>query len=323
MGGPSDFGSSQSQGRHRSALLEVAMRYRLLRQGMGVQVVYRSAGGGLVVGGLSYAALFAIIPTLVLVVAGIYWLVDDPNVRADAVELISDAFPAFADITTAAVDGARDVAAVGGVIAIAGFVWGASGLYLNLTRAMERFFPGERVGGVLARVLGVLLVALVIVAVLAAVLMAGVVTVVVQALQLDSEWALGLLSGAVTLLVASGLVYGVYRQLPANPPAASSARLPAALVGVVIGAMTLLYSFISPWLVSGYQAYGVVASTFVALLWLRLTFLAIVYGAALSRYRDYAAEAAARGRRQPTRAATRYALAEERRRETDGSGLHV
>lgn len=299
------------------------MRHRWLRQVIGTHVVYRFNSGGLIVGGVAYAALFAMIPTFALVIAGIFLLVDDPAFRAEAVHMLRDAFPAFEGFTDTAIEQATGIAAVGGVVALIGFAWGASGFYLNLVRAMERFFPGERVGGSLARIVGVLLVALVIVAVLAAVLMAGVVTVAVQALGLDSEWALGLLSGTVTLVVASALVYGVYRLLPAKPPAARSALLPAALVGLVIGAMTLLYSYISPWLVSGYQAFGVVASTFVALVWLRLTFVAIVYGAAFARYRDLVAEAAATGRRHPDRAATRFALAEERRREADESDLRL
>ncbi len=134
-------------------LLPVLMRYSLFRRVIGIQVVYRSTGGGLIVGGLSYAALFALVPTLILVVAGIFLLVDDAQFREDAIELVGRAFPAFEGIAGTAVDGANDLAAVGGVIALMGFFWGASGLYLNLTRAMERFFPGERVSGGLARVM--------------------------------------------------------------------------------------------------------------------------------------------------------------------------
>ena len=86
-------------------LLPILMRYSLIRRGIGIQVVYRSTGGGLIVGGLAYAALFALIPTLVLVVAGIFLLVDDPQFREDAVDLVSRAFPAFAGITDTAVAG--------------------------------------------------------------------------------------------------------------------------------------------------------------------------------------------------------------------------
>ncbi len=99
--------------------------------------------------------------------------------------------------------------------------------------------------------------------------------------------------------------------MPANPPSAHSARLPAVLVGIVIALMTLLYSVISPWLVSGFQAFGVMASVFVALVWLRFVFLAMVYGAAMTRYRDFVAAATVMGEAEPDAFATGYALAEE------------
>jgi uncharacterized BrkB/YihY/UPF0761 family membrane protein len=310
-GGDQASEPTPTKGRFKRVLLPLAMRYSWPRQGLGIQVVYRNAPGGLIVGGLSYAALFALIPTIVLVVAGIFLIVDDPGFRADAVELINKALPAFEGVTDQAVDGAGDMAAVGGIIALIGFLWGASGLYLNLTRAMERFFPGERVSGALARVAGVLLVVVIIVGVLAAVFVAGVVTVIAQALELDIEWLLRVTSVAATLAIATGIVYGVYRAIPANPPIAHSARLPAVLVGMAIALMTLLYSVLSPWLVSSFQTFGAVASVFTALVWLRTVFLAMTYGAAMTRYRDMASAASILGEAEPDVAATEYLLAEE------------
>jgi uncharacterized BrkB/YihY/UPF0761 family membrane protein len=319
--GIADAPEPKKKGRIKAMVLPLVMRYSLVRRAIGIQVVYRSTGGSLIVGGLSYAALFALIPTLIVVVAGIFLLVDDPQVRQDAVDLLGDALPAFTDITDTAVENAQGLATVGGIIALIGFLWGASGLYLTLTRAMERFFPGERVSGMLARAMGVLLVVLIIVGVLAAVFVAGVVTVIAQALELDSEWLLAVGGAIATLVIAGALVYGIYRVIPANPPAARSARLPAALVGAAIALMTLLYGLISPWLVSGYQAFGVMASVFVALIWLRVLFMAMVYGAAMARYRDFVAAAAMLGEPEPDAFATKHAIAQEAeraQRELDG-----
>ncbi len=162
---------------------------------------------------------------------------------------------------------------------------------------------------------------LIIVGVLAAVFVAGVVTVVARALQLDSEWILTVASPMATLAIASGIVYGIYRGIPANPPTSHSARLPAIMVGVAIAAMTLLYGVISPWLVSGFQAFGVMASVFVALVWLRVVFLAMVHGAAMARYRDFVAAATVLGEAAPDAYAMRYAIEQEEdraRRELQG-----
>ena len=100
------------------------------------------------------------------------------------------------------------------------------------------------------------------------------------------EWLLAIVNAALTLALASGITYGIYRVMPSSPPTAASARVPALLVGVSIGLMTLLYGLLSPWLISGYQVFGVMASVFVALVWLRVLFMAMTYGAALARYRD-------------------------------------
>lgn len=311
---PAEQAKAPKKGRFKRMVMPIAMRYSMLRRAIGIQVVYRKTGGGLIVGGLAYAALFALIPTFALVIAGIFFLVDDPALREQAVELIHDAFPAFTGITEPAVENAGTAATAGSIVAIIGFAWGASGLYLNLTRAMERFFPGERVSGALARALGVLLVLLVIVGVLAAVLVAGVLTVMARALELDAEWILAVVGAGVILVLATGLVYGIYRRMPANPPSTHAARLPSILVGLAIAGMTLFYSFISPWLISGFQAFGVMASVFVALIWLRVVFLAMIYGAAMARYRDYVVAAGELGEEDPETFATDYALAEEAER---------
>lgn len=270
----------------KARVAQIAERYPLLRAGLGIQAEYRDAGGGLIVGGLAYAALFALIPTLVLAVALVNLLIDDPQLRADAVDLIADAFPALESLAEPAVESATEYAGLGAIVALATFAWGASGLYVSLTRAMERFFPGERVSTVMARVLGVLLVALIIVGVLAALVVSGVVTVIARALEIDADWLLGVVGGLLTLVGATALAYGVYRLLPTAPPSRAATRLPALLVGITIGLMTLFYGLLSPWLVSSFQAFGVMASVFVALVWLRLVFMAVVYGAAMTRYRD-------------------------------------
>ena len=317
-----------SKGRLKRTLMPVLMRYGLTRRGVGIYSIYRNTGGSLLGAGLAYAALFALIPALVLVVAGLTLIFDDPSAREDAIDLIIEAFPALQGLSEPAIDGATqitaldgatEVAAIGSIVAIIGFAWAASGLYLNLTRAMERFFPGERMSGMLARLFGILLVLLVIVGVVAAVFVSGVLTVVARALAIDAELVLTVAGAAITFALATGLTYGIYRVMPSAPPAPSSARLPALLVGATIGVMTLFYGIISPWLVSGFQMFGVAASIFVALVWLRVVFLAMMLGAAMAGYRDHVAIAVKRGLEDPDAAATRHVLELEAERAAEGA----
>lgn len=92
----------------RARVAQIAERYPLLRAGLGIQAEYRDVGGGLIVGGLAYAALFALIPTLVLAVALLNLLIDDPQLRADAVDLIADAFLALESLAEPAVESASE-----------------------------------------------------------------------------------------------------------------------------------------------------------------------------------------------------------------------
>ena len=211
--------TTRQAGRLRAWAKQQSERYPLLGAGLAIHAEYRDAGGALIVGGLAYAALFALIPTLVLAIALLNVLIEDPQLRADAVDLLAEAFPAAESLVRPAVESATGYAGLGAVVALATFAWGASGLYLSLTRAMERFFPGEPVSGVVARVLGMLLVALIIAGALAALVVSGVVTVIARALAIDVVWLHGVVGGLLTLAGATALTYGTYRLLPTAPQA--------------------------------------------------------------------------------------------------------
>lgn len=306
----------------RDSLLDFGMQWGVVRRGVGIYAIHRAAGGNLIASGLSYATLFALLPTLALVVTGLTLLVRDPSIRADAIELMISAFPAFKDIAESAVDSAVTYAGFGSLIAIIGLGWAASGLYLNLTRGMERFFPGKRVSGVIARVLGVLLVVLIIAGVLMAVVASAMLSAITGALGIEADWIFGGAGAVVTLIVVSGVIYGIYRFMPAEPPVPASARLPALLVGLAVGVMTLSYEFLASWLTSDYHVYGLMASMFVALLWLRLIFIALTYGAAMARYRDLVAIARRSGVAEPDAAATADVLRLEAERAALGKLGH-
>ena len=62
------------------------------------------------------------------------------------------------------------------------------------------------------------------------------------------------------------------------------------------------------------RIYKSTATVFVALVWLRVVFLAMVYGAAMARYRDYVLAARLLGEARPDAVATQHALDEEQRR---------
>jgi uncharacterized BrkB/YihY/UPF0761 family membrane protein len=292
-------------------LLPVADSYPVVWRILGTHVVYRNTGGSIIVSGLAYMALFALIPIFALIAIAIAVWAEDPTRREQALSWVVTALPMFEDVASSAVLRADRTAAIGGLVAFMGFFWGASGFYLNLTRAAERFFPGKRKSGARTRLVGVLLVLLIIAAVIAAVTGVTLLDVLAEQFGIDVRILLSATAVVAVLLLVIGLVYGVYRVLPANPPTAHSARAPALAAGLFIAALTLFYNLASPWLVASFETFGVMASVFVALVWLRLVFMAMIYGAAATRYRDQVALAVHLGHTNPQRAATQRLRSEE------------
>jgi hypothetical protein len=102
--------------------------------------VYDRAGGGLVAGGLAYAALVALLPGLLLVLSVIGILVDDPAVREDIVELIGTAVPPLEELVRIALDAVSAGAVPTGILAFLGLLWGSSRFYAALDYAFARIF---------------------------------------------------------------------------------------------------------------------------------------------------------------------------------------
>jgi uncharacterized BrkB/YihY/UPF0761 family membrane protein len=88
-----------------------------------------------------------------------------------------------------------------------------------------------------------------------------------------------------------------YLLVPVEPPHWRSALSPAAVAGVAIGLLTSLFGALAPLLVSGFTGLGVIASVFVALVWLGWVFQFLLYGAAYTRARDVQARSRERALR--------------------------
>ena len=286
----------------RQKVVRSALRRPVLQRAIGIGAVYRVSGGPIIASGLAYATLLALVPMLALVIAGLSLVADDET-RSTAIDVLVTAFPAISALAPA-VEGAAQHAVIGSVGALIGTAWAASGLYFYLTRAMEQFFPGKPVSGLMARATGVILVVLVIIGLLAAVVVSGILSVVASALAFDAAWLVPVIGASLTLAAASGITYAVYRTVPSAPPPAASALLPAFLAGTCIGLLTLFYGLLSPWLASAFEAFGVVASVFVALVWLRLVFMMVTFGAAMARYQEEVLIARLAGAADPAAAAT-------------------
>ena len=91
-------------------------------------------------------------------------------------------------------------------------------------------------------------------------------------------------------LVAVGAAWLVclacYLLLPVRPPHWRAALVPAIVAGTAIGLLTSLFGVLAPMLAGGFTSLGVIASVFIALVWLNWLFQALLLGAAYARHRD-------------------------------------
>jgi membrane protein len=254
---------------------------------MSVMDSYTAAGGGLLASGLAFSALFAVVPGLLLLASVLVVLVDDAETRRAVIQWVIERVPPLEQVATQIVTNLADSARVGSIIGLIGFVWGASGFYLAIDGAINRFFPAQHGRDpVMGRVRGVIAVAVVVVGVLAAFVTSGAISFVATFLNLKAGGLLPLVSPLVAIGAAWVVCLACYLLLPVRPPAWRSALPPALIAGTLIGLLTSLFGALAPVLVQGFTGLGVIASVFIALVWLNWLFQALLLGAAYARQLD-------------------------------------
>jgi len=260
---------------------------------------YAAAGGGLLAGGLAYAALFAIVPGVVLL-AGVAGLVyADPAARADAVAVLAGVLPPLRDLVDDVLaEVARDAAPVSLIGAIA-LVWGTSRFVVAFEDAIGRVVGGTSTGrGIVGRNLGALVaVVLMVAAIPASAALSGVAAFLEEGQALGVLRAVGaalsLALQALPIAATIGATVLVYRIVPRPAPAWRSTLLPGVVIGVVLTVVARLFAFLAPRLIGAAALVGTLATVFAALAWLALSFQAILVGAAWVREREEQARDAA------------------------------
>lgn len=253
---------------------------------------YGRAAGGILANGLAFAALFAAIPTTLLVLGVTGWAAaGDPSIQDQVTEALVRAFPPLADVIRSAVEAITDGAPLTSVIGLIGLVWTVSQLFGAVDTAFARIFSDVRERGAVWRtVRGVLVVGVLAAVVVSVIVGLGVVAALDTARGLPesiARRAAEVLSSPVALVIAASLgVVLAYRFLPPEPPSWRALFLPAVLVGVVLLLFSQVFSYLVPRLVGVAALAGPLASGFVALAWLSFSFQALLLGAAWVHVRD-------------------------------------
>ena len=269
---------------------------------------YGAAGGGLLAGGLTYSALFALLPSLLLLTGVVGFVVHDPERRVAIVRGIGQALPPLEGLVSASLDRITEDAAGFGAVGLIGLAWGASHFYGSLDDAFARIFRDERRRGFLVRtVRGVLSVLILVTVFLAALVLTGVTSYLTE--QTASRFGSGTAGfWQVASPVLAGIVFvsataGIYRLVPSQPTPWRAVGPPAIVAGVALTLLTQLFSYVAPRLIGVGSVYVTFVAVFAAMVWLSTGFQILLIGAAWARDRmsrsalaSAAASAEARGR---------------------------
>ena len=247
---------------------------------------YGAAGGGLLASGVAFNSLFAILPSILLVVSLLGLLLHDPLRLEEVVNDLGNRFPPLQTFFDEALADFTAGALAFSIVGLVGLIWGSSRFYQSLDDAIARIFLGSpRRDPIQRGVRGVLSVAVLIGAVVAAASLSGLVDRAAQDLPLVGQ-AIGFVGSAVgsalsTILIFSVAVAVLYRIVPQPAPSWRAIRAPAILVGVALGALTGLFALIAPRLVGGsLSVYGTFVAVFAAMIWLSYVSQALLIGAA-------------------------------------------
>jgi YihY family inner membrane protein len=261
---------------------------------------YGQAPGGLLANGLAFAALFATIPTALVVLGVAGFIAGDPAVQAALAEALADAFPPLASFIEGALAALVSGAFITSLVGVLGLIWAVSSFYVALDIAFARIFADEAqrdpvlrtfrrfiaVGLLLALVIGAIVAGSLLVAGRA--LIPGAVGPGLHIADWITSWPM--------LIVWASLVIGLlYRIVPPRTPSWRAVSVPTLIAAAAIVGLSQLFMILVPLFMGAAAFAGSVASAFIALTWLSFTFQALLIGASWVRVRDASSRAGSDG----------------------------
>jgi membrane protein len=255
-----------------------------------VLATFDQAGGGLLAGGLTYSALFALLPTLLLLTGILGLVVDDPERRRAILESLGDALPPLREFLEANLDALTDGATGFGILGLLGLAWGASRFYGSLDDALGRIFSSAPRRGLVSKTLrGLLSVVLLISVFVIALVLTGIASYLAAetaaALGTEARTFWGVVTPLLSAVVFVVTTSAVYRLLPARTVSWRALWWPAVVIGIVLAAITQLFSYVAPRLIGTAAVYGAFVAIFAAMIWLSALFQVLLIGAAWVRVR--------------------------------------
>ena len=266
------------------ARLDPILSARPVRLARAILNGYGAAGGGLLAGGLAYAALFALIPGILLILGIAGALLGDGRIHDAFIRSVVAVIPPLRELLQPAVDELTQRAGSITILGVLGLSWGSSRFYESFEEALAKVFGGvSHRGFVRKTLLGLLSIAALGMVFLLVTILAGVRAYVDAAAGPGVRPLAGLAGLLVDLaspVAATVAMAGVYRFVPPRRPRWRTIVVPSIVVTAAVVVVARLFVFLAPQLIGAAAVLGTVATVFAALAWLGLSFQAILLGAA-------------------------------------------
>jgi len=270
--------------------MEWAADTKLGRLAMRISPIWNAAGGDLLSGGLTFAAVFALLPALLLTTGLVSLLVPEEAGRRAIADAIGDVFPPLAGIAASAMDARLEGRMNASLIAGLGSLWGASTFYRAIDEAFARVFSGYARRSALVRIWrGMISIFMLLALVTVMLFLTGMTTRMsdIGFLGLDVVFDVIAFVAAPLLVVGVWIatLYAAYRFVPTVPVTREVIGLPAIVIGVLIAAWTEAMALVGTFVVRRAVELGPGVGVLAILVWLWVTFTLMVVGAAWVRVR--------------------------------------
>jgi membrane protein len=251
-----------------------------------VMTVYDEAGGALLAGGLTYSALFALLPALLLLSGILGIVVTDPERRRAIVEGIAASLPPLRDFLDTSLEALSNGAVGFGVLGLLGLSWGASRFYGSLDDAFARIFRDVAARGFVARTLrGFVSVILLVTTFLVTLALTGLTSYLLEQVA-GADRVIQLIPPVAAALVFVIASIAIYRVVPARTPTWRALLPPAIVAGIAMAILTQVFSYIAPRLIGAAAVYGTFVAIFAAMIWLSFGFQLLLACAAWVKVRQ-------------------------------------
>lgn len=243
---------------------------------------YSRIGGGLVAGGVAYAALFAVVPGALLAIGVVGLAVEDQSARERAAEILAGFLPPLRGLIESLLAEAAAGAVSLSLVGVVGLLWGASRFAVAFEVAISLAIGDDGRRGTIERnVLAFVAVVAIVAAVLLAALGQGAADAIDGALEPAARLpVVGLALRAVPALALGVAIALAYRVVPISDAPWRAILIPAMAVAVVLAILARAFISLAPLLVGSAAAVGSLATAFVGLAWFGASFQGILFGAA-------------------------------------------